>query len=201
MLQRLKKPESHAVVCVAGNLEFRRGEPIYHAGAAGIAWRVMAGSVRLDRTEQEGVMFAGLAVKGDIIGAESLLFGNYSFDAKALSDCALEPWQTDAARPVRDTLLETLAAAERRAADVVSLRCGQAADRVTRLIQLLAKEGAQKSAPQVAIPGIRDMAEITDLTVETISRVISRLCKIGALSRLGQRRVLLRQFPLQALPA
>lgn len=201
MLQRSKKTDTCTAPEIAKTSSFRRGEPIYQAATAGKAWRVITGSVRLDRTEADVVMFAGLAVKGDIIGAETLLFGHYSFDAKALSDCALEPWQADAARPLGETLLETLTAAERRAADVISLRCGQAVDRVTRLIHLLAKENATKAAAQVAMPGVRDMAEITDLTVETISRIISRLTKIGALSRLGQRRVLLRRFPLQAFPA
>jgi CRP-like cAMP-binding protein len=66
---------------------FRRGQRIYAGEAHGGAWRVLSGSVRLDREEPNGEQsFATLAVQNDIIGAETLLFGKYTFTATALSD-------------------------------------------------------------------------------------------------------------------
>jgi len=169
------------------------GKSIFAAGAAGTAWRVVSGSVRLNRTEPDGTaMFANLAVAGDVIGAETLLFGTYTFAAVALSPCLLTPWPGGEASPARESLLLTLAQAERRAADVIALRCGQAADRIKRLVRLLAENataaGSGAPAWQVALPGLKDMAEITALTVETVSRSISGLRRAGMLAPQGERR-------------
>ena len=62
------------------------GGQIYAAESEGIAWRVKRGAVRLDRTTPEGSQYAGLALRGDVIGAETLLFGKYSFAASAIGD-------------------------------------------------------------------------------------------------------------------
>jgi hypothetical protein len=46
--------------------------------------------VRLDRQEPNGEQsFANLAIIGDILGAETLLFGRYTFTATALSACVI----------------------------------------------------------------------------------------------------------------
>ena len=46
------------------------GERIHAAGSEGIAWRVRSGAVRLDRITAEGINYAGLALCGDVIGAD-----------------------------------------------------------------------------------------------------------------------------------
>jgi CRP-like cAMP-binding protein len=169
---------------------YEQGDAIFAAGTMGTAWRVLSGSVRLNRIEADGApMFASLAVAGDVIGAETLLFGVYTFEAVALSPCRLAPWPGAETSPARESLLLTLAQAERRAADVIALRGGQAIDRVKRLVRLLARD-ADGGAPacRIALPGLKDMAEITALTVETVSRSISGLRRAGLLSPQGERR-------------
>jgi len=84
------------------------------------------------------------------------------------------------------SLLQTLAATERRAADALALRAGEAFDRVRQLCLLLARDRAD-GRREVTIPGLRDMAEITGLTVETVSRAMSQLRKSGMLQRHGRR--------------
>lgn len=171
-----------------------RGQRIYVGNASGTAWRVLSGSVRLDRAEQPNgeQSFANLAVRGDIIGAETLLFGKYSFTATALADCLLVPWPDDRTPPAGDySLLRTLAKAERRAAEVIALRCGQAADRVRRLVMMLAQAPAENPANQpadlqVVLPSRQDMADITALTLETVSRMVSQLRHAGLLAPLRQ---------------
>ena len=160
------------------------GSRLYRAGNPGQAWRVVSGAVRLDRSGP-GVepMFANLAVEGDIIGAETLLFQHYTFDATTLADCVLSPWPEGDGTPAGESLLAALTASETRAADVVALRCGQALDRVKRLIALL---GPRPDAP--ALPSRRDMADITALTTETVSRCISALRRTGMLPPDGQKR-------------
>ena len=76
-----------------------------------------------------------------------------------------------------DSLLASLAQAQQRAADVVALRGGQAAARVVGLIRLLAD-----SAGRVILPTRQDIADITDLRFETISRIIKGLERSGVLS-------------------
>lgn len=177
-------------VTAASFLHMRRalvGECIYNIGEAGIAWRVVSGAIRLDRVAGENRSFAGLARAGDVIGAETLLFRAYSFEARALTDCELEPWLARGNAPSRESLLQMLAAAESRAADALALRAGEAFERVRKLIMLLAGERGHAAAARVGIPALKDMAEMTGLTVETVSRAMSHLRWAGVLKREGRR--------------
>jgi CRP/FNR family nitrogen fixation transcriptional regulator len=175
---------------------FSIGQLIHAAGENGRAWRIRAGAVRLDRLQGEERTFAGLALKGDILGAETLLFGAYAFEARALGEVDLEPWLAPNRPPSGESLLQTLAATERRAADTLALRCGKALDRVQQLMLMLAD-----SHRQIVIPGLKDMAEITALTEETVSRTVSRLRKMGLLQRHGRRFGLVLPNHPQALAA
>jgi len=156
------------------------GTMLYAAGATGQAWRVLGGVVRLDQAGPEGEnRFASLAIAGDIIGCETLLFGSYTFAASALTACQLSPWPEGGKAPASSSLLASLALAQRRAADLVALRGGQASDRVLGLIRLLADRSGH-----VILPTRQDIADITDLRFETISRIISNLQRDHLLSPL-----------------
>ena len=167
------------------------GERIYSAGSEGIAWRVRSGAVRLDRITPEGSDYAGLALRGDVIGAETLLFGKYSFAASAIGDCELEPWLAADKALSGENLLQTLAAAERRAADALALRAGEAFERVRQLCLLLARY-RDEGRKEIMITELRDMAAITNLTEATVSRAMSRLRRLGILQRRGRRHGLMR---------
>ena len=167
------------------------GERIYSAGSEGIAWRVRIVAVRLDRITPEGSDYAGLALRGDVIGAETLLFGKYSFAASAIGDCELEPWLAADKALSGENLLQTLAAAERRAADALALRAGEAFERVRQLCLLLARY-RDEGRKEIMIPELRDMAAITNLTEATVSRAMSRLRRLGILQRRGRRHGLMR---------
>jgi CRP/FNR family nitrogen fixation transcriptional regulator len=166
---------------------FDQGQRIHDIDEIGSAWRVTAGAVRFDAPDGEGgLTFAGLAAVGDIVGAETLLFGRCAFRAIALTPCSLTPWP-GAVAAEEPSPLQALACAERRAARVVALRAGQAADRVTRLIRLLAPVGGGAGGLAV-MPTLRDMADITALTVETVSRALSALRRKGVFAPQGERR-------------
>lgn len=167
------------------------GGLVYAAGSDGIAWRIRRGAVRLDRLTSEGSHFAGLALRGDVIGAETLLFGKYSFAASAIGDCELEPWLAADKALSGESLLQMLAAAERRAADALALRAGEAFERVRGLCQLLARY-CDEGRREITIPELRDMAAITNLTEETVSRAMSRLRRLGILQRQDRRHGLMR---------
>lgn len=162
--------------------EVGRGELIYHAGEQGHAWRIVAGSVRLDRDESEGPAFAGLSMAGDVIGAETMLFGAYTYTAQALSGCVIEPWGEPTER-FGESMLRLLAATERRMADMLALRNGRADERVGGLLALLGSAGAV-----FKLPRLRDIADITGLTIETVSRTLHALDEDGVLDVEGRRQ-------------
>ncbi|WP_265945208.1 Crp/Fnr family transcriptional regulator [Dechloromonas sp. A34] len=156
------------------------GQAIYQAGGDGLAWRVRHGVVRLDTPTINGeTTFASLAIGGDILGCETLLFGCYTFTASALTRCELNPWPEGEPAIAGEALLASLTIAQRRAADIVALRGGQAVDRVIGLIRLLTD-----SAGQVVLPTRQDIADITDLRFETISRIIKSLERARVLAPL-----------------
>lgn len=173
------------------------GQTIYFAGAPGNAWLLVGGSVRLDRCDMDGEMvgemegesaFAGLAIKGDVLGAETLLFGRYTFTATALTSCALVPWPGGQQAPEAASLLKVLADAERRGADAIALRYGEAAMRVRKLIQIIAASHPGQTLSRLMLPALNDMADITALTIGTVSRTLSLMQADGSLSSQERRR-------------
>jgi CRP/FNR family transcriptional regulator len=166
-----------------------RGRTIYMAGETGVAWRVVSGTVRFDQPGADGVQFAGLALAGDVIGAETLLFGRYTFNALALSACVIEPWLAGQGAPSGETLLGMLAGAERRMAEVLALRSGKAGERIRRLLAFMSTRLASgRRAARLALPRLKDIADITDLSVETVSRTITHLGADGSLEVFGRYR-------------
>ncbi len=177
-----KKETTQGMQC---QRSIERGEVIYRAGEQGNAWRVVSGSVRLDHEEMEGARFAGLSLAGDVIGAETLLLGSYTYTAQALSGCVIEPWLQPSESPgFGKTMLRLLAAAERRTADVLAVRHGKADERVGGLLWLIGSAGASR----FKLPRLRDIADITGLSIETVSRTIHALDAEGAVAVEGRRQ-------------
>ena len=153
-----------------------KGKLFYCAGQYGHAWQVLNGAIRLNTYESEEPSFAGLAVAGDVIGAETLLRGYYDFEASALSFCLIKPWYPQN----EHELLSMCAAAAQRTATLLALRSGSAEERVHRLIDLLARgQGPYADTASICLPSLRNIGEITGLTFETVSRVFSRWRSLG----------------------
>jgi CRP-like cAMP-binding protein len=170
--------------------QLRSGERIFAAGEAGLAWRITRGSVRFDTvTDADKAVFANLAVTGDIVGCESMLFGTYALTASALTDCALEPWPEGCGGNQNEDLLHSLARAQRRATELVALRGGEAMARVSGLIRLLALCGDDPLSRRVVLPPRQALAEITDLRIETVSRIIKTLQHSGQLLQVRQQGI------------
>lgn len=162
------------------------GEVLYAAGEAGNAWLLREGSIRLDRPGmKQEESFVGLAVKGDVLGAETLLLGAYTFTATALTPCVLELWADNLRQPEPSALLQAITAVERRGAETVALRCGEAVTRVRRLIGVLA---AGQPLSRLMLPQLRDMAQMTALTISTVSRILGQMQVEGAIEGIGRTR-------------
>lgn len=164
---RMQRPRPHDRL----PREAAPGTILHAAGEAGLAWRIQGGVVRFDSIAANGkASFASLAITGDILGCETLLFGCYTFRATALTHCRLSAWPDGETNTDSSTLLTSLANAQQRAADLIALRGGQAAERVLGLIRLLADQTGR-----VVLPTRQDIADITDLRFETISRIVKQL--------------------------
>jgi CRP-like cAMP-binding protein len=157
---------------------FVAGQRICESGSSGPAWRLRQGVVRLDATKSDAGQssFASLAITGDILGCETLISGAYTFTAIALTSCVLTRWPEGESSLYEQSLLESLATSQRRAADIATLRGGQAVDRIIGLIGLLSD-----TSGNVVLPTRRDIADITDLRFETVSRIIKSLERSGVL--------------------
>lgn len=182
---------------ITGRIEFERGATVFVAGMLGRPWRVVEGLVRLDREGLNGPEFGGLARVGDVIGAETLMFDRYTYTAVALLPLTLEPWCHGTVSEREHGLLLALARSERRMADVLALRGGRAAERIRRLFGYIAEAIGYRDAKAPCIPmlRLRDIADITGLQVETVSRTISQLSDHGEISPLARRQVQLNYSP------
>lgn len=164
------------------NRFFKAGDVIYFAGSKGPAYKILEGSVRLDRgyVEHHQERFANLAVTGDLIGAEVLLSQYYAFDVRALTDCEIAVWQ-EPSLMWAEALASELIRSNQRKSDVVSLRCGLAMDRILRFIRLVGGNSSSTTQNNLCLPPLKETAEITDLTIETVSRCLTSLRKQGIL--------------------
>jgi CRP-like cAMP-binding protein len=178
-------------------IRFKAGDVIYKAGQTGPAFKVITGTVRLDhaQTTHQSV-FANLAIAGDLVGAEVLLRKPYAFDSHALTDCEIAIWQ-ESTILLADALAEQLIKSSWRQSDVVSLRCGMAMERILKFVKLLSNKNATEKTENLSLPPLKETADITDLTIETVCRCIASLRKQGVLVPVqGARGNLRNQFTL-----
>jgi CRP/FNR family transcriptional regulator len=169
---------THPSRCAPRELRtFKRGELIHLAEGKGALWCVLKGSIRLDLQTAGDTTFACIVLPGDILGIEMLGLGHYGFTARALTPCTLS-----LKNPADIDPLAHMAAATNRAAEAVSLREGSAIERIQRLANMLTCQGKKPLAKKRnARPRLADIAEITCLTVETVSRTTALLGDVSGL--------------------
>ena len=176
-------------------ISYKAGDLIYKSGQTGPAYKVITGTVRLDHAQaSHKSVFANLAIAGDLVGAEVLLRKPYAFEAHALTDCEITVWQ-ESTILLADALAEQLIKSSWRQSDVVSLRCGMAMERILKFVQLLSNKSATEKTENLSLPPLKETADITDLTIETVCRCITSLRKQGVLVPVqGTRGNLRNQF-------
>lgn len=180
---------------MGNTISFKAGDLIYSAGQLGPAYQVLSGTIRLDHTQTTHKSpLANLAITDDLVGAEVLLRKPYAFQAYALTDCELAVWQQPS-DSLAEALAEQLIKSSLRQSDVVSLRCGMAMERILKFIQLVSYKGQSSASSNIALPPLKETADITDLTIETVCRCIANLRKQGILQPVqGARGNLRNQF-------
>lgn len=178
---------------------FKARTVIHHAGDTGCVWRVLNGAVVLRDQDSPSPRFAGLALPGDLLGAEALYQGAYAFTARPLTPCELMPWPMAGVPVAHEAVAKSLIVAQQRTAELMALRSGSAQERVCRLILLLS---ASTPDHAVILPTLQDMSLMTDLAGESICREMTRLRVDQVLSAKGKRHhfVLARSAMLARVP-
>lgn len=167
-------------------------EVIHEPGAWGRSWRLVEGAIRLDRVIGHGERssFVHLALPGQLIGAEMLLKGQYVFRAQTVVPSVLMPWPTLPDEDVTQDLLAAFSQQYCEQADQMQLCHGTAESRLAHMLIMLTRHMHPDAdgGRVMTMPGLRDLADITDLTMETVSRCITRLRVAHTLDDLGRRQ-------------
>lgn len=187
---------SERIRCEGSSLYVNPRQVVHEAGDWGKAWRVLSGAVRLDLMVNGQESFAGIALAGDTLGGEVAEIGEYAFTARALVPSTLVSLPPPSDGAAWRWELGGAIAQQKRMASMLALRCGSADERVVRLLGMLAVTNSfqteDRGNPMVCLPFLRDMAEITDLTTESVSRSITKLRKQGVLQYIQASKKVVR---------
>jgi len=179
---------------------------IYGRGEPGTAvYTVRSGIVRFQRVTEDGERrIVRLAGPGDLIGQEALLQQPYADEAVACTPVQLcripremvaELAQADGAL-MQELMRRWQQALEQAGAWAAELTTGVARRRVLKLLGELSR--LTDDGHEIWMPRREDMGAMLGLTVETTSRMISRLRREGVLASLSQRRAVLDPVALAA---
>jgi len=192
-------PSAHtltgALEMMGAPMSFTRDEEIYgDAEPADYLYKVVSGAVRMYKILSDGRRQIGaFYFLGDIFGLES--GGQHSSSAEAIGDVTVLIFKRSAvfARAASDSdiaheLWEMTARELDRAHDHMLLLIKSAQERVASF--LLEMTGRASGSNEVALPMSRqDIADFLGLTIETVSRCISRLENVHAIALPSSRRV------------
>ena len=165
---------------------------LYEAGDWGKVWRVVSGGLRLDSVVHQQNRFASLALVGDLVGLESLVLGHYGYRAQALVPTVLLPMPPDLEKTSDTVFRRSMVQQLHETGRLLRLREGAADDRIGRLLMMLEGRSDEAEAgdrPPICLPSLKDMSEIVDLTMESVSRVVTKFRQQQVLmeSEVGRR--------------
>ncbi|MDQ7744903.1 cyclic nucleotide-binding domain-containing protein [Hydrogenophaga pseudoflava] len=159
------------------------GQELFKAGATSALWRVLEGTVRLDRESGPSRLAVLIALPGDLVGIESLCDQPCPFTASAFTDCRLAPVPVPSETDRESLLREALFQQQMRSQDMATLRTGNVLSRLACLLQLLGLpwqsaqevDGARADALRSALPALRELAQMVDAQAETVCRGLAQL--------------------------
>jgi Cyclic nucleotide-binding domain len=177
-------------------------EPLFKAGASGVLWCVLEGTVRLDRESGPSRLPVQIALPGDLVGIESLCEQSYQFTARAFTECRLEPVRVDSEAQRQALLSQALFQQQLRSHDMAMLRTGSVVSRVASLLRLLGLpwqgahrvDGTEADALRSALPALRELAHMVDAKAETVCRALAQL-----LPPRSRKSGPARQLPVQSV--
>lgn len=158
-------------------------EPLFKAGTTGALWRVLEGTVRLDRESGPSRLPVLIALPGDLVGIESLCDQPYPFTASAFTDCRLAPVPVTSETERQALLRQALLQQQMRSHDMATLRTGNVLSRLACLLHLLGLpwqnaqtvDGSDADALRSSLPALRELAQMVDAKAETVCRGLAQL--------------------------
>lgn len=201
----LDPAELRELNAIATAVKLRTGQAVFYEGDKDTyLFNVTSGVVRLSRLLPDGRrQITGFLFPGDLLGLS--ISGVYAYSADAIAETSLcrfdRPRLTEIAEkhPKLEHRLLALASNELVQAYDHLMLLGQknASERIaTMLLRLAARIGQQDNGGSVVdLPMSReDMADYAGLTIETVSRSISRLRETGIIRIVGGRRIHIPQI-------
>ena len=150
----------------------KRGQLLMSAGEIGPVWRVSQGVFRIERVGLDGLSLVQLGLPGDLLGVESLCAEPYAYSVTAISTgvAKLQAVNGDLSR--FGVVAKAYLQQQRRTYDMMKLRGGPVKDRLAHFLMLLARneDGTQRELDRNALPVLKDIATILDITTETVCR-------------------------------
>jgi CRP/FNR family transcriptional regulator, anaerobic regulatory protein len=177
---------------------FTQGQP------AGALYTVRSGIVRFERAGSDGSRrILRLAGRGDLIGQEALLQRPYADDAVACTPVELcriphslvEELADQESAMMRELMQRWQHALQEATAWADELRSGPALRRVLQLLKVLARHTDEQG--RIWLPRREEIADMLDMTVETASRLVSRLRRDGVLELHPPRHARVETEPLR----
>ena len=180
----------------AVRLTFRPGEEIYAQDEdADLVYRVIRGSVRTIHLQSDGRRQVGdFYYEGDMIGVD--VGASHRFSAEALTDCEVLALRRSGSAAYEKGHVErvmwaaTISELQRTQSHLLLLGRATACEKVARFLMDIAN---RYTGEFVILPMSRqDMADYLGLTIETISRMLSRLQAAGVIEFSGARKYRIR---------
>lgn len=173
------------------------GRVLYGPNMPGRTWQLISGFARIDRLGPDGEFhFSRLAMPGDWLGMEHLFGRSMGTQAVTITEAILAQVPTPRHQQPTRELLDHLALVEHRGAQALSLRAGDAMERLLKLLRLLAGPQATGSVV-IAMPTLQNMADILDIRPESVSRLLRRLKSRDILQRITRHRAVLKLDPAE----
>lgn len=173
------------------------GRVLYGPNHPGRTWQLISGFVRIDRQGPDGEYhFSRLAMPGDWLGMEHLFGRSMGTQATTITEAILAQVPTPRTQQPTRELLDHLALVEYRGAQALSLRAGDAMERLLKLLKLLAGPQASGSVV-ISMPTLQNMADILDIRPESVSRLLRSLKSKDILQRITRHRAVLKLDPVE----
>ncbi len=138
-------------------------------------WQLESGALRIDSAGPDGSCeLTRLALPGDYLGVENLVGMQDSLTVRAITPARLVPVTLMEEGQRMQLLMDAIVKGHRRCREVLSLRTGEAAVRIKRLLHLLPHSSGGDTGPiSCILPSLKDIASIVNLTPESVCRILS----------------------------
>jgi CRP-like cAMP-binding protein len=158
----------------AGQMTFAPRQALDLSAAPGL-WRVVHGVFTVQHRVGEDAVEV-LAVPGDLIGVERLGVTVTTTSCSAVTAACLAPIEWDTLPQRLALLREAYDQSQRQCLSLKRLRTGAMPERLRHLLVLLGRHASEAAdTADLELPTLRQMAELTDSTAESVCRVLSRL--------------------------